>query len=116
MATSKSNEPRRKCRATASIFSGRRDPEWSVPEGTAHRLELLWRRLDAADESPGRAPALGYRGVTLVCGVDDSWFAYGGTVSRGGEHRRDPERQFERELLQSAPAGLIPDAVLRQFG
>jgi hypothetical protein len=93
MATSKSNEAR-----------------------TVHRLKQLWRQLDAADGPAGRAPSLGYRGVTLECGAGDSWFAYGGTVSRGSEHRRDPERRFERELLQSAPAGLIPDAVLRQFG
>ena len=115
MATSKSNDARRKCRATASIFSGRPDPQWSVPASTANRLKRLWRQLDAAEGPAGRAPALGYRGVTLECAAGDSWFAYGGTVSRGREHRRDPERRFERELLQSAPAGLIPAAVLRQF-
>ena len=116
MATSKSNDARRKCRATAAIFSGRPDPQWSVPASTANRLKRLWRQLDAAEGPPGRAPALGYRGVTLECGAGDSWFAYGGTVSRGSELRQDSERRFERELLQSAPAGLIPDAVLRQFG
>jgi hypothetical protein len=83
---------------------------------TVQRLERLWRQLDAAEGPPARAPALGYRGVTLECSADDTWFAYGGTVSRGREHRRDPKRQFERELLESAPAGLIPDAVLRQLG
>ncbi len=116
MATSKSNEARRKCRATAAIFSGRRDPQWSVPAGTAQRLERLWQQLDVVDGPVGRAPPLGYRGVTLECGAGDRWFAYAGTVSRDGEHRRDPKREFELELLQSAPAGLIPDAVLRQFG
>ena len=116
MGTSKSSERVRECWATAAIFSGRRDPQWKMPARAVQRLEQLWRQLDAEESAPARAPALGYRGVTVECSAGDTWFAYGGTVSRGDEHRRDPERRFERELLRSAPAGLIPPAVLRQFG
>lgn len=101
---------------TASIFSGRPDPRWTVSARTLRRLERLWQQLEAAEELPSPQPPLGYRGVTLDCGDGGRWFAYRGTVSRGGDHRWDPERQFERELVQSAPKGLIPVEVLREFG
>src|SRR5215813_12148518 len=116
MATSRSTKATSSCTATASIFSGRPDAEWRVAETTARRLRALWDELELSRCAPPTAPSLGYRGVILVCGPRERWVAYGGVVVSGDDRRRDPERKFERALLESAPASLIPRALIGEIG
>jgi hypothetical protein len=116
MDTSRSSDAQRRCVATATVFSGRPDPEWQVRATTVRDLEKLWDQLEVSGSRPAAPAPLGYRGCTLDCGTDARWFAYRGTVSKGGEHRSDPQRRFERALLRCAPPGLIPQAVLAEIG
>jgi hypothetical protein len=58
---------------------------------------------------------LGYRGCFLRCGSSGEWLAWGGVVTMKSagreESRSDTEGLFERLLLDSAPAGLLPDGM-----
>jgi hypothetical protein len=112
MATSRSLKLRGECTATASIYSGRRDPQWRVPVETARRLKELWEQLERSESVLPPRPSLGYRGSALDCGARGRWFAYGGVVGSGDAYKRDPERAFERLVLESAPEGLIPPGIL----
>ena len=98
--------------AGASVFSGRPDPTWPVDAEFADRLWQLWNSLPTHDGSLPAAPPLGYRGCFLREETGVEWFAYRGVVKftspPHSETRADKERQFERLLLSSAPAGLIP--------
>jgi hypothetical protein len=102
--------------ATAFLYSGRPDPSWPVPAGVVQRVEALWRTLPPSTETgPVSPPPLGYRGVLLRTDRHD-YSAYGGVVARragaASELRRDGAREFERALLSTAPAGLLPANVL----
>src|SRR2546425_6910053 len=106
MATSRSPD-RRKCTATALVYSGRPDPVWPVPASVVKKLETIWKSLEPCAKPPAEPSRLGYRGCRLKCGRRE-WFAYGGVVSSESESRCDPLRQFEAMLLASAPPGLLP--------
>jgi len=110
MATSKSIEP---CTATVAIYSGRPDPCWQLTKASQQHLENIWKILSPCDEPSATAPSLGYRGCTVDCGQGGIWIAFAGVVSRAGEHRADPNRQFERAILNSAPRGTIPSTLFR---
>ena len=103
------------CTGTALVFSGRPDPEWPVDRDQAARLRALWLTMTAAASVPPSAPALGYRGCALRCATGEEWLAYGGSVSltsaSGSDRRGDPERQFERLLLATAPRGMLPSVL-----
>ena len=101
------------CLATALLSSGLPDPQWKVPSETALKLERLWQQLAPSQATPPQLPAQGYRGCTFNCGPRGRWFAYGGVVVAGDTRRDDPDRTFERALLQSAPRGLLPADLLR---
>jgi len=102
-----------RCTATACLFSGRPDPQWQVPSEMARRLERLWQQLPSLEAKPPPPPVLGYRGCALDCGPRRRWFAYGGMVAKGETYRFDPDRSFEREVLRSAPPGLLSPEFLR---
>ncbi|HXP70749.1 MAG TPA: hypothetical protein VOA88_15815 [Candidatus Dormibacteraeota bacterium] len=110
MATSKSIEC---CTATATIYSGRPDPSWRLTKALVQQLENIWKRLGPSAGALPVAPALGYRGCSVNCGPRGIWISFAGVVSRGKENRADPGHQFERAVLNSAPKGVIPAAVLR---
>jgi hypothetical protein len=100
------------CVGTASVYSGRPDPEWPVGARTRAALARLWDGLAPAGGSPPAGPGLGYRGVSLACPSGARWFAYGGVATladaRGVvEARADPGRRFERALLDTAPPGMV---------
>ena len=106
MATSRSDDP---WVARALLYSGRPDPEWTPRADVAVSLERLWRQLAPAPEAARSPPPLGYRGCILERTGGPRFWAFGGSVTRdGGQTRRDAEREFERRLLRSAPAGLVP--------
>ena len=115
MVISKSGERPQPCTGSAAVYSGRRDPEWEVPDEAARRLRELWDSLEPTPRAPPAAPALGYRGCTLTCPVHGRWFAFSGVVSMGKEHRSDVNRSFERALLQTAPKGSLPGSVFDQL-
>ena len=101
------------CTGTALVFSGRPDPEWRVTVEARARLHSIWSALAPGASAPPAAPALGYRGCALRCPPGDEWLAYGGVVSHTAasgtvDRRTDPERAFERLLLSTAPAGMLP--------
>ena len=116
MDTSRSTSKRAAWTAGASVFSGRPDPVWEVKPSIGARLEKIWRGLSPAEIEPPPEPALGYRGSFLKGPRGRHWFVFGGVVSLRSarrpksrpESRRDLIRKFERTLLASAPAGLLP--------
>lgn len=76
-------------------------------------LVRIWAGLAPASTSPPPAPVLGYRGASLVCPSGGRWFAFGGVAAlteAGGaeEFRADPDRIFERALVNTAPKGAVP--------
>jgi hypothetical protein len=124
MATSKSTSKPLAWTAGASVFSGRPDPVWEVKPALAARLEKIWRNLKPAETEPSPQPALGYRGCFLKGPRGREWHAFGAVVTLRSvrrtesrsksrsearpESRRDPAKKFERTLLASAPANLLP--------
>ena|ERR1044071_4624753 len=118
MDTSKSTKEDRVFTAGVSVFSGRPDPTWSVSEDTGNRLQQLFETLESSQEHTIPAPPLGYRGAFLRSDSNQQWFAYRGVVTltelNRSEARRDPGRQFERAIVDSAPEGLIPSALIAQ--
>lgn len=113
MGTSKSTEAGRKFTAGVSIFSGRPDPSWSVSEEIGSKLEKMYGELESHEGRTAPAPPLGYRGAFLRDDAGHEWSAYRGVVTfNNSEARKDPTRTFERELIASAPEGLIPPPLL----
>lgn len=113
MGTSNSGEV---FRARADVFAGRPNPEWVVDESVLQKLFDLWTRMRRSAEPRQDNPKLGYRGVYLEGPENRVWHAYDGivTLTEHGikEARRDKERRFEKTLLSSAPAGLLPTPFL----
>ena len=109
MATSKS--PEKNWIAGAYLYSGRRDPSWPVSKPLVRKLQDLWETLPSSREKPSPS-GLGYRGAFLRSPDSREWLAFKGIVSlttlSESESRADPSREFERSLLSSAPAGLLP--------
>jgi hypothetical protein len=126
MGTSRSSSP---WLATALLYSGRRDPEWPIPESLALQALEIWHRLPRADPAAAQAAAvapsrLGYRGVTLISPDGRRWTissglvthaaitpatpASPGTQSPAVEARLDPANALEHLLLNSAPQGTLP--------
>jgi hypothetical protein len=99
--------------ATASVYSGRPDPEWAITEQQCRAVRAAWKELPAATTPPPPPPPLGYRGVAVRYPSGEHWFAYGGVVTlkvgkRAPEYRHDRDRRFEQALLDTAPAGVLP--------
>ena len=104
--------------ASALAFSGRPDPRWPVSDAEAAELEALWCRLEPSP--PGSPPPpLGYRGCTLRIAPDREYFAYRGVVTRtaaqASESRIDAAREFEKRVIATAPAGLLPPQLIDAF-
>ena len=110
MATSKFAKG--KWTAGALLYSGRRDPTWAVPSHLAQRLLKIWDSAAQWTGDPPAPPPLGYRGSFLRDSENRQWHAFGGVITlRDGaemESRGDPEREFEKLLLTSAPRGTLP--------
>jgi hypothetical protein len=96
------------------LFSGRPNPQWHLtPERTASLIAELDRLPRSTDSMPIPA-ALGYRGCSLTASDGPSWRAYGGLIVavESGEQRVDVDRGWERELLATAPPGVLPPRVI----
>jgi len=83
-----------------------------VKPALAARLEKIWRALKPSEFEPPPSPALGYRGCFLKGPRGHEWFSFAGVVTlrtpRRSQSRHDPAKKFERTLLASAPAALLP--------
>jgi hypothetical protein len=94
------------------VFSGRPDPEWAVSGDLASALLALWERLPPHSGAVSEPSGLGYRFSSLSSGDERRWVAFDNVVRyesrERNELRRDDRREFERRLLESAPAGLLP--------
>jgi hypothetical protein len=94
------------------VFSGRPDPTWPIDEETAARLEDIWRQLEPWEGEIPEAPVLGYRGSFVRLRDGREWDAYGGAVTllqpAPPESRSDRNGGFERQVLDSAPQGVLP--------
>lgn len=80
---------------------------WPIPLGMAEELLAIWESLPPTDATAS-PPALGYRGCYVRDPEGRMWTAYHEVVSHSSERRRDDERRFERTVLSSAPAGVLP--------
>jgi hypothetical protein len=113
MATSK--YAKGKWTAGALLYSGRRDPTWAVPSHLRQRLLKIWDSAERWTGDPPAPPPLGYRGCLLRDSENRQWHACGDVITlRAGqatESRKDPEREFEKLLLSSAPGGTLPRAL-----
>lgn len=110
MDTSSSTD-RAEWTAQARVYSGRPDPTWTVPAQTGEAVASRWEGLPAWDGPPSSPPLLGYRGMALRAPDGRKWTAFGRLVTHDAETREDEERAIERELIESAPVGLLPDFV-----
>jgi hypothetical protein len=97
--------------AGAALFSGRRDPVWTVRSAAAVKLVRIWDRLQPFGGRRPAPPALGYRGCFLESPEGDRWEAFGGVVRSEAESRADPEGAFEIALVKTAPDPVKKDVM-----
>ena len=97
--------------AHALLFSGRRDPNWTIDDAIGSELVRIWEELDPLPVPAPRIDQVGYRGVVIEGLAGARFLGAAGTVTetRGGARRTraDPERRFERLVLAGAPPGMI---------
>lgn len=112
MVTSRSSRPASQWIVGVRVFSGRPDPTWEPNPGVVAALLATWEQLEPAHGVPPAPPPLGYGGSFLRDPDGREWSAYAGMVTLRDDSRSvwrgDPDRQFERALLASAPPGLLP--------
>lgn len=90
------------------IFSGRRNPTWTLTPAQERDFRSTLNQLRAetltGDRATITAPILGYRGLD-VRGIDDQALKiFGGIIQHGEKGFRDPRRELERWLLSTAPS------------
>ncbi|MDH3892816.1 MAG: hypothetical protein OEV49_17270 [candidate division Zixibacteria bacterium] len=118
MGTSRSHKSGGPFIGGAFCFSGRRDPTWSIEATTAQTLIELWNSLDPVSGGNPIPSRLGYRGCVLRSD-DIEWTAYNGLTARmpkgspeERECKKDPDRTFEKALMATAPADLLPPSLI----
>jgi hypothetical protein len=99
---------------TALLFSGRKNPSWTLPVALADKVMTFFADAPVAGQDSPVASILGYRGVQYILG-DKTWHAFEGRIwfSINEETiivKTDPDRQFEKSLLEPAPKE-IKDAI-----
>jgi hypothetical protein len=120
MNNSKNNIPGWMCGAKLEFEES--NPVWKVEKSRAKKLLGLWDSLKTIVEAPKNKPAyLGYKGTFLKADESTEWYTFGNIVTLKNnsqiETRFDSKRKFEKELLKSAPSGMIPDAFFAlEFG
>ena len=104
------------CQVEVDVFSGRPNPSWSLPEGVHASLMSMWDEASPCPPGLIHESRLGYRGITLVCDDGSQFDAFEGKIcyshDSSSEWRVDADRGFEKTLLTSAPADLLPTGLL----
>jgi hypothetical protein len=67
----------------------------------------MWRALEPTESPMPEAPPLGYRGAFLIAPDGRRWCFRETVAVLGAERRSDPGRRLEREVLATAPAGVV---------
>jgi hypothetical protein len=95
------------------VFSGRPNPVWEIPIETGNELECAWEKLKPFEGKTLFEAVLGYQGCKLCVNTGVEFWTYRGVISKKSkeqvEFRLDEDRKIEKQILNSAPAGLIPD-------
>ena len=107
---------------SANLEMEETNPIWFVEKNKTKKLLELWNSLKTIVEAPKNKSAyLGYKGASLKAGESTEWHILGNVVTLKNnnqiETRIDRNRRFEKELLKTAPSGIIPDAFFAlEFG
>lgn len=119
MGTSRSTDIAGPCTAGVYLYSGRADPAWRLAEAEVSELVDAWERLQPSVVAPGKRPRLGYSGSWMIDATGRRWHAFDGRArlsTREGELLKiDPDRAFERKIVDSAPSGLLPNPLPDRF-
>ena len=97
--------------ATVCVFSGRRNPQWTIAEKEYHELLLAIEVLPAAapQEQEG---LLGYSGI-IITGCEKKILAFNGiiTVSSEGSAKgyADANHTLEKKLLHTGPSVIVEE-------
>ncbi|MFO1077145.1 MAG: hypothetical protein U1E73_05405 [Planctomycetota bacterium] len=99
--------------AGAMVFSGRPDPQWTLPPRVAAMLLALWERAPALADAPSVPTRLGYRACWARAPSGVRFVAVSGAILRESsmgrkEARGDMGREFEQAVIASAPPDALP--------
>jgi hypothetical protein len=91
-------------------------PVWKLEKKKASKLLELWNSLKTTLDTAHSKPAyIGYGGTYLKSSDNSEWHIFNNTVTRRinntFETRLDKNRFFEKTILNSAPKGVLPDAL-----
>lgn len=93
-------------KVTAQIFSGRKNPEWTLNVQQQKNWMALWKQAALSNTEVQVPAVLGYTGCRLQYNEHSHWQLFNGVVSFY-EHdsifsKKDEERQMEQFLLNTA--------------
>ena len=97
----------------ALLYSGRENPEWTIPDSLARAAVEVWDGL-VPTVAPPVPPPLGPRGLQLIAPDGGRWTSHRGVVTylppnaSESHSRQDPGSHFHQLLADSAPKGLLP--------
>jgi hypothetical protein len=93
-------------KATAQLFSGRKNPEWKLKSAQQKSWMQLWEQAGLSDTEVEHIYTLGYTGCRLQFDEHSHWFLYNGCVSfyENGKivSKKDEGRKMELFLLGTA--------------
>jgi hypothetical protein len=96
-----------KWKATAMLFSGRKDPEWELTASQQKAWMVLWKQAPSSNTKVETVSRLGYTGCRLQQDEHSHWQLYNGCVSfyEAGEFvsKKDDDKKMELFLLNTAP-------------
>jgi hypothetical protein len=101
----------------AHVYSGHTDPEWVISDKEAEHLIDIWGSLAPSSRRVVRPNILGYKGCFISSSMKMKWVSFRGIINcyKNGkfvESRFDAERIFEKKILDTAPDGTVPKAML----
>jgi len=96
-----------KWKATALLFSGRRNPEWELTVAQQESWLKLWEQAAFSNTTVEQPSILGYTGCRLQYNKHSHWQLYNGCVYFYEKEKivskKDNERLMELFLLNTAP-------------
>jgi hypothetical protein len=96
-----------KWKATALLFSGRKDPEWELTVVQQKKWMVLWQQAALSNKEVESPSKLGYTGCRLQYNEHSHWQLHNGCVSFYENQtifsKKDEDRQMEIFLLGTAP-------------